>query len=120
VTAATTSFSLDVLDAALAAAVSGLGEDEQRLAAAVLRLLAAGAPVSIPAAVASAGLPSPRAEQALQSWPAVFWDGHGQVTGFWAWPWPVRRTASATPGPICMPGARGTRCSSPGSSATWK
>ena len=82
-TAETTSISLDVIDAALAAAVPGLGEDEQRLAVAVLRLLAAGAPVAIPAAAALAGLPGPRAEQALRSWPAVFWDGHGQVTGFW-------------------------------------
>src|SRR5712691_6324354 len=58
-TADTTAISLDVIDAALAAAVPGLGEDEQRLAVAVLRLLAAGAPVSIPAAAAAAGLQGP-------------------------------------------------------------
>ncbi len=82
-TAETTTTSLDVIDAALAAAVPGLGEDDQRLAVAVLRLLAAGEPVSIPAAAAAAGLAGPRAEQALRSWPAVFWDDHDQVTGFW-------------------------------------
>jgi hypothetical protein len=78
-----TTFSLDAIDAALAAAEPSLGEDEQRLAAAVLRLLAAGEPVSITAAAAAAGMPEPRAEAALRSWPAVFWDDHGQVTGIW-------------------------------------
>lgn len=48
----------------------------------VLRLLAAGQPVSVPAAAATARLPGPRTEQALRSWPAVFRDDHGQVTGF--------------------------------------
>jgi len=55
-------FSLDAIDAALAAAGPSPDPDEQRLAAAVLRLLSAGEPVSVP---------------------AVFWDGHDQVTGFW-------------------------------------
>ena len=74
--------SADAIDAALAAAAGSPGEDEQRLAAAVLRLLAAGKPVSIPAAAALARLPGARAEQWLRSWPAVFWDDHDQVTGF--------------------------------------
>ena len=82
-TTQTTLFSLDAIDAALAAAAPSLDEDEQRLAAIVLRLLAAGEPVSIPAAAAVAGMPGPRAEQVLRSWPAVFWDDHGRVTGFW-------------------------------------
>ena len=59
---AQSAFSLDAIDATLAAAGPGLDPDEQRLAAAVLRLLSAGEPVSVP---------------------AVFWDGHDQVTGFW-------------------------------------
>ena len=82
-TAETTAVSLDAIDAALAAAAGNPGEDEQRLAVAVLRLLAAGAPVSIPAAAAAAGLPGQRAEQVLRSWPAVFWDDDERVTGFW-------------------------------------
>jgi alkylmercury lyase len=49
----------------------------------VLRLLSAGELVSIPAAAAAARIPGPRAEAVLRSWPAVFWDGHDQVTGFW-------------------------------------
>jgi alkylmercury lyase len=81
-TAKTTTSSLDAIDAALAAAMPSLGEDEQRLAAAVLRLLTAGEPVSIPAAAAAAGMPAAQAEAALRSWPAVFWDDHDQVTGF--------------------------------------
>ena len=64
-TTQTTIFSLDAIDAALAAAAPSLDEDEQRLAAIVLRLLAAGEPVSIPAAAAVAGMPGPRAEQVL-------------------------------------------------------
>ena len=81
--AKTTTSSLDASDAALAAAPPSRDEDEQRLAAAVLRLLAAGEPASIPAAAAAAGIPASRAGAALRSWPAVFWDGQGRVTGFW-------------------------------------
>ena len=51
---AQTTFSLDEIDAALAAAGPRPDQDEQRLAAAVLRLLSAGEPVSIPAAAAAA------------------------------------------------------------------
>jgi len=82
-TAEATAVSLDAIDAALTAATPGLGEDEQRLAAAVLRLLSAGEPACIAAAAAAAGMPVPRAGPTLRSWPAVFWDGRGRVTGFW-------------------------------------
>jgi len=82
-TAQTTTHSVEALDAALAAAAGSRGEDEQRLAVAVLRLLATGEPVTIPAAAAAAGLPEPLAGQVLRSWPAVFFDDHGRVTGFW-------------------------------------
>ena len=75
--------SVDAIDAALAAAAGSPGEDERRLAVAVLRLLAAGKPVSIPAAAAVARLSGTRAEQVLRSWPAVFWDDQDRVTGFW-------------------------------------
>jgi hypothetical protein len=81
-TAETTTVSLDALDAALDAATPRLSEDEQRLAAVVLRLLSAGEPVTIPAA-AAAGMPRARAEPVLRSWPGVFWDGRGRVTGMW-------------------------------------
>jgi alkylmercury lyase len=76
-------FSLDAIDTALTAAGPSPDPDEQRLAAAVLRLLSAGEPVSIPAAATAARIPGPRAEAALRSWPAVFWDGHDHITGFW-------------------------------------
>ena len=74
---------LHALDAALAAAAPRLDQDEQRLAAAVLRLLSAGEPVSIAAAATEAGMPRSQAEATLSSWPAVFWDDRGRVTGFW-------------------------------------
>lgn len=32
---------------------------------------------------AAAGIPAPQATATLRSWPAVFWDSHDQVTGFW-------------------------------------
>jgi Helix-turn-helix domain of alkylmercury lyase len=80
-TAETATVSLGAIDATIAAATPRLSEDEQRLAAALLRLLSAGAPVTIAAAAAAAGLPRARAEPVLQSWPAVFWDGRGRVTG---------------------------------------
>lgn len=112
-TAETTTPSLDATDAALAAAILGLDDDGQRLATAVLRLLSAGEPVPIAAAAAAARMPVPQAEPVLRSWPAVFWDDHGRVTGFGAWPWPRCHTASGTPGLTCTPGAPGIRCSSP-------
>src|SRR5215469_18369352 len=75
--AETTTVSVDEIDAALAAATPDLGEDEQRLATAVLQLLSAGEPAAVPAAAALAGMPVSRAERALRAWPGVFWDGHG-------------------------------------------
>src|SRR5260370_36939970 len=75
--------SVDAIATALATAAGTLGADEQQLAVAVLRLLAVGAPVSIGAAATAARLPEPLAEQVLRSWPAVFWDDHERMTGFW-------------------------------------
>jgi len=82
-TANTTTSSLNAIDAALAAATPGLDQDGQRLAAAVLRLLSAGEPASIPAAAAAAGMSPAQAGAALRSWRAVFWDDHDQIVGFW-------------------------------------
>ena len=59
-TAPTPALSVDAIGAALAAATPGLDEDGRRLAAAVLRLLSAGEPVSVPTAAAAAGMPAPR------------------------------------------------------------
>src|SRR5260370_18415669 len=75
--------SVDAIDAALAAATPNLSEDEQRLAVAVFRLLAAGHPVTIAAAAQAAAIPEPRATSILRSFGAVFWDDHDQVVGFW-------------------------------------
>jgi len=80
---AATAVSLDALDRAIGAAIGRLEEDGQRLAVAVFRLLSAGHPVSVPAAADTAGVPEPQAASVLRSWPAVFWDERGQVTGFW-------------------------------------
>jgi len=98
-TAKTIAGSLDAIDAALAAATPSLDTDGQRLAAAVLRLLAAGEPTGIPAAAGAADLPTSQAEAALRSWPAVSWDDHDQITGFWglalaAMPHRVRRAGT--------------------------
>lgn len=82
-TAETTTVPLDAIDAALAAATPRLGQDEQRLAAALLRLLSAGAPVTIAAAADAAGMPRARPGPVLCSWPAVFRDDRGRVTGMW-------------------------------------
>jgi hypothetical protein len=82
-TAETASVSADALDAAIAAATGRLEDQGQRLAVAVFRLLSAGHPVSIPAAADAAGMARPQAASILRSWPAVFRDDHGQVTGFW-------------------------------------
>lgn len=50
---------------------------------AVFRLLSAGGPATVTAAATAAGIPEPAAASALRSWPAVFWDDHDQVVGFW-------------------------------------
>jgi alkylmercury lyase len=82
-TTQTAADSLDALDAAIAAATGQLEDDGQRLAVAVFRRLSAGHPVSIPAAADEAGMAEPQAASILRSWPAVFFDGQDQVTGFW-------------------------------------
>jgi hypothetical protein len=82
-TTQTRTTSVDALDAAIAAATGHLAEDERRLAVAVLRLLSAGEPVTIPAAAAAARVPGSRAKRVLESWPAVYWDDQHRVTGFW-------------------------------------
>ena len=82
-TAQTPALPVDAIDAALTAATPRLDEDGRRLAAAVLRLLAAGEPVSVPTAAAAAGMPASRAGRLLRSWPGVFWDDRDLVAGFW-------------------------------------
>src|SRR5258707_2478852 len=79
----TTTTSVDALDAALAAAAGNQGTEAKRLAGAVLRILADGAPVPLPAVAGASGLAEPDARQMLRSWPAVFWDDQDRVTGFW-------------------------------------
>src|SRR5260370_34892232 len=78
-----TTTSVDAIDAALAAAAGSQGAEAQRLAVAVLRLLADGAPVPPPAVAGASGLAQPGARRMLRSWPAVFWDDQDRVTGFW-------------------------------------
>ena len=69
-TAPTPALSVDAIDAALAAAMPSLDEDGRRLAAAVLRLLAAGDPVGVPAAAAAAGMPASRPGSCCDRGPA--------------------------------------------------
>jgi hypothetical protein len=75
--------SLDDLDAAIAAATPDLRDEEQRLAVAVLRLLARGEPVGMPALAVTADLPQDQVQRTLRSWPAVYWDDDDRVVGFW-------------------------------------
>ena len=69
-TAQTPALSVAAIDAALAAATPGLDEGGRRLAAAVLRLLAAGEPVGVPAAAAAAGMPASRPGSCCDRGPA--------------------------------------------------
>src|SRR5712692_6330458 len=69
-TQTTAAVSVDAIDAALAAATPNLSEDEQRLAVAVFRLLAAGHPVPC-WGLALAGMPPHRIRHAgadLSAW----------------------------------------------------
>jgi alkylmercury lyase len=74
--------SVEAIDRALAAAAPELGEDDQRFAVALLRLLAAGRPASIQAAADDTGLSTEEIEGTLSSWPAMFRDDDGSVVGF--------------------------------------
>ena len=73
---------LDDIDAALAAASVGLDDAEQRLAVAVFRLLATGAPVTAAAAAAATGMDTEHAAKTMHSWPAIFFDDDERVVGF--------------------------------------
>ena len=74
---------LDALADALAAALGELDSAGQRVAIALYRLLAVGRPVATAELAAATGLPEPAVAEMLGSWPAVFTDGEGRVTGFW-------------------------------------
>jgi alkylmercury lyase len=74
---------LDELADAIGAALGELDPAGQQLAIALYRLLAAGRPVPAADLAAAAGLPEPAVAETLGSWPAVFTDGQGRVTGFW-------------------------------------
>jgi alkylmercury lyase len=74
---------LDGLADAIATALGALDLAGQRLAIALYRLLAAGRPVAAADLAAVTGLPEPSVAGTLGSWPAVFTEGQGRVTGFW-------------------------------------
>jgi alkylmercury lyase len=75
--------SLDELAGAIAAALPDLDPAGQRLAITLYLLLAAGRPVAAADLAAAAGLPEAAIAETLGSWPAVFTDRQGRVTGFW-------------------------------------
>jgi hypothetical protein len=75
--------SLDELAGAIAAALPDLDPAGQLLAITLYRLLAARRPVATADLAAATGLPEPAVAETLGSWPAVFTDGQGRVTGFW-------------------------------------
>jgi alkylmercury lyase len=74
---------IDQLDSALAGAVPVLTEDEQQLALAVYRLLAAAAPVTAEAVAEVTDMAPAKVAETLRSWPAVFFDDADRVVGFW-------------------------------------
>jgi alkylmercury lyase len=77
------SVSVDVIDAALAAASPNLSQHEQSVAVALLRLLAAGAPAGIADVAVATAMAEDRAASIMRNWSGVFWDDRGRVTGFW-------------------------------------
>jgi alkylmercury lyase len=77
-----TTVPIDGLDAAIGAATPDLGEEEQRLAVRVFRLLATGKPAGVGALAGATGLSEDQVERTLQSWRTLFRDDQGQVVGF--------------------------------------
>lgn len=74
---------LDEIATTIRGAGPGLDVDGQRQALALLRILAAGEPVSPAALAASIGRSTDRAEAFIASLPGVYRDGEGRVIGFW-------------------------------------
>src|SRR5260370_11401443 len=66
-----------------AIALGNPGPAGQRLAIALYRLLAEGRPVAAADLAAATGLAGTEVTETLASWPAVFTDSAGRVTGFW-------------------------------------
>lgn len=66
----------------LIVAVPKFGQDEQRVGLALIRSLAAGAPVSDLEVADAAGAAEPGVRDALDRWPGVFRDEDGRVVGF--------------------------------------
>lgn len=79
----TTGPTADDLRAALGDEFPTLSDDEQRLAAAVYRLLARGEPVPIGAAAQKARLDETFVRSTLDEWPGVYRDDSGALVGFW-------------------------------------
>ena len=75
--------SVDSVSEAIQAAMPVLDETDRHVATAVHRLVSLGKPVE-PAAVAEAvGIDVEHVEARLASWPGVYRDSAGRVTGFW-------------------------------------
>lgn len=74
---------LDELAARCHAAFPRLDGAERRIAVAVYRALADGAPVGADAVARRARVAPEAVERALEAWPGVYRDGEGRVIGFW-------------------------------------
>ena len=64
-------------------AMPALGSSERRLVVKLYRLLGEGEPVSPRNLARAINLPETRVRELLESWPGVYYDGNGSVTGFW-------------------------------------
>ena len=74
---------IDEIAEAIDAAMPDLDPTDQRIAAAIYRLMGSGEPVE-PASVAQmASATAERVDERLGSWPGVYRDQQGRVVGFW-------------------------------------
>ncbi len=67
----------------LRAAVPVLDPDEQRIAVAIYRLLADGAPVTDTRLAEAVALPHEQVARTLGEWPGIYRDEQGDIIGFW-------------------------------------
>ena len=74
---------LNQLAAKVAGAMPVLNPTEQRVAVAVYRLLAEGAPVSRSMVAERTDLSADRVGHMLEAWPGVFFDDDERIIGFW-------------------------------------
>lgn len=74
---------VDKLAARFVECTPELDQDQRRVSVAIYQLLAAGEPVPVASVASRVELPEGRVQEALDSWPGVFYDDVKSIIGYW-------------------------------------